>query len=188
MKRVVTLALGLMLAVGSVVAGELKSGLQPGDLVGEFEVEKCGGAVNDGRDVGTNFCYRCMLGSKPVVMVFARKANGDLAKLVKELDQAVQKNAEKMLSSFVNLLGKEPEALKMTAKEFAAKNRVENVALVVPQDNENGPEDFNIHPEAEVTVILYREGKVEVNHAYAAGQLGAEAVKQVIADTSKILN
>ena len=59
----------------TVRAAELKSGLQPGDLVGAFDVEKCGGAVNDGKEVGANFCYRCMLGNKPVVMVFARKAD-----------------------------------------------------------------------------------------------------------------
>ena len=73
MKARITLALALLLAlVSHATAAEIKSGLQPGDLVGAFDVEKCGGAVNDGKEVGTNFCYRCMLGNKPVVMVFAR--------------------------------------------------------------------------------------------------------------------
>ena len=66
---------------------EMTSGLQPGDLVGAFDVEKCGGAVNDGKEVGANFCYRCMLGNKPVVMVFARKADKSLVSLIKELDK-----------------------------------------------------------------------------------------------------
>lgn len=52
MKASVTLGLALLLAGMSVVtAAELKSGLQPGDLVGAFDVEKCGGAVNDGKEV-----------------------------------------------------------------------------------------------------------------------------------------
>jgi hypothetical protein len=64
MKTSVTLGLALLLAGMSVAtAGDLKSGLQPGDLVGAFDVEKCGGAVNDGKEVGANFCYRCMLGN-----------------------------------------------------------------------------------------------------------------------------
>ncbi len=67
------LAVALLAAFATTRAAELKSGLQPGDLVGPFDVEKCGGAVNDGKEVGANFCYRCMLGNKPVVMVFAAR-------------------------------------------------------------------------------------------------------------------
>src|SRR6202163_932990 len=97
MKASVTLGLAAILLAGmtTVRAAELKSGLQPGDLVGAFDVEKCGGAVNDGKEIGANFCYRCMLGNKPVVMVFARKADPALAKLVKELDKAVAEHADK---------------------------------------------------------------------------------------------
>jgi hypothetical protein len=174
-------------AVGTLRAAELTSGLQPGDLVGAFNVEKCGGAVNDGREVGANFCYRCMLGKKPTVMVFARKADENLAALAKELDKHVAKNADQKLSSFINLIGDNAAELKATAKEFAAKNELENVALVVPDDYKNGPEEFKINPEAEVTVTIYRDGKVEASHALPPGKLSKEAVQSIIADTAKIL-
>src|SRR3972149_3857777 len=109
--RAFTLGLAILLVgAASVRAAELTSGLQPGDLVPAFNVEKCGGAVNDGKEVGANFCYRCMLGNKPVVMVFASKADNSLAALVKELDKHVAKNSDQKLSSFVNLLGKNPDA------------------------------------------------------------------------------
>ena len=186
--KALSLSLAILLAgVASVRAADLTSGLQPGDLVGAFDVEKCGGAVNDGRQVGSNFCYRCMLGNKPVVMVFARKADDKLATLAKELDKHVAKNSDQKLSSFVNLLGKDSNVLKSTAKEFAAKNELENVALVVPNDNENGPEEFKINPEAEVTVTIYRNGKVAASHAVAPGKLSDEEIKSIIADTAKIL-
>jgi hypothetical protein len=189
MKASVTLGLAAILFVGitAVRAAELTSGLQPGDLVGAFDVEKCGGAVNDGKEVGANFCYRCMLGKKPVVMVFARKADSSLAALVKELDKHVAKNADQKLSSFVNLLGSNPAELKATAKEFAAKHQIENVALVVPQDNENGPSEFNINPAAEVTVTIYRDGKVAASHAVGPGGLDKSEIQSIIADTGKIL-
>ncbi len=188
MKARITLALALLLAlVSHATAAEIKSGLQPGDLVGAFDVEKCGGAVNDGKEVGTNFCYRCMLGNKPVVMVFARKADDSLASLSKQLDKHLAKNADQKLSSFVNLIGKDPAALKAAAKEFAAKNQLENVALVVPQDNENGPQEFNINPEAEVTVTIYRGGKVAASHAVGPGGLTDKEIQSIIADTAKIL-
>jgi len=189
MKALVTLGLAVMLLAGATVVGaaDLKSGLQPGDLVGAFDVEKCGGAVNDGKEVGANFCYRCMLGNKPVVMVFARKADSSLAELARELDKHVAKNADQKLSSFVNLIGKNSDELKAAAKEFAAKNKLENVALVVPQENENGPADFNINPDAEVTVTIYRNGKVQASHAVGAGGLSQDEIKNIIADTGKIL-
>ena len=168
MKASVILGFAALILAGvtAVRAAELKSGLQPGDLVGAFEIEKCGGAVNDGQEVGANFCYRCMLGAKPVVMVFARKTDSSLAALTKELDKHVAKNTDQKLSSFVNLLGKDQAELKSVAKEFAAKNQVENVALVVPQDNENGPPEFNINPDAEVTVTIYRDGRFSVTYRY----------------------
>jgi hypothetical protein len=188
MKAIVTLSLALVLGFASaVVAAELKSGLQPGDLVPAFDVEKCGGAVNDGRSVGDNFCYRCMLGNKPVVMVFARKSDDNLASLAKALDKHVAANADQKLSSFINLIGENPAELKAEAKDFAAKNKLENVALVVPQDNKNGPEEFAINPEAEVTVTIYRQGKVAATHALAPGQLTDDEIKSIIADTGKIL-
>ncbi len=186
--KVFSLALAIALVgVGTLRAAELTSGLQPGDLVGAFNVEKCGGAVNDGREVGANFCYRCMLGNKPTVMVFARKTDDKLAALAKQLDKHVAKNSDQKLSSFINLLGSDPAALKSEAKEFAAKNELENVALVVPDDNENGPEEFKINPEAEVTVTIYRNGKVAASHAVAAGGLTDAQIKSILEATGQIL-
>jgi hypothetical protein len=181
------LAVVLSLAAGSVLAAELKSGPQPGDDVGAFQVEKVAGAVNDNVEPGKHLCYRCMLGSKPVVMVFARKADANLASLATQLDKKVADNSSKKLSSFVNLLGKDPAALKSTAKEFATKNKLENVALVVPEDNENGPSDYQISPNAEVTVLIYRNGKVEATHAVAPGKLDKAEIDKILADTKLIL-
>lgn len=188
MKAVWLALVALFLGAGVAVAAELKSGLQPGDDLGAFDVEKCAGAVNDGRKAGETFCYRCMLGNRPVVMVFARKADDNLAKLVGKLDQQVGQHADQKLGSFVNLIGKDAAALKKSAKEFADKNKVENVALVVPQDHENGPSSYRVSPDAEVTVIIYNKGKVAANHSFAPGKLDAKGIEAIVADTAKMLN
>jgi hypothetical protein len=107
--------------------------------------------------------------------------------LVKELDKTVAKNADQKLSSFVNLIGANATELKATAKQFAAANQVENVALVVPQENENGPAEFKISPAAETTVTIYRNGKVVASHALGAGGLDAKEIQGIIADAGKIL-
>jgi hypothetical protein len=187
--RAFSMGLAILLAgAASIQAAELTSGLQPGDLVGAFNVEKCGGAVNDGREVGSTFCYRCMLGNKPVVMVFSRNPDKALGTLAKALDKHVAKHSDQKLSSFINLLGSDPAELKAEAKSFAAKHHLENVALVVPEANQNGPKEFGINPAAETTVTIYRNGKVEASHAIGPGGLTKEQIKSIIADTAKILN
>ncbi len=192
MRLVLTLTAGLtmvgLLAAGSARAADLKSGPQVGDLVREFQVVKAAGAPNDGVSDGDQLCYRCKLGNRPAVMVFARKSDASLAKLVKELDAVVAKNEEKKMASFVSLLGDKPDDLKAEAKELIKATKAEHVAVVVPLDNANGPDDYKISPNADITVLIYREGKVEANHALAAGQLDDSQIKAIIADTSKILN
>jgi hypothetical protein len=189
MKKLAVLGFAAAMAVNVAFAGDLKSGLQPGDSVGAFTVEKVCGNPNDNVAEGKSLCYRCMLGAKPVVMVFARKPNDSLASLVKELDSTLPKHEDAKLSSFVNLIGSaDAKELKAAAKEFGEKTKTENIAIVVPKDSENGPEAFSISPEAEVTVIIYRDGKVASNHAFGEGKLDKDGIAAVIADTVKVVN
>jgi hypothetical protein len=59
MKAIVALGLAAAWAacVTTASAEELKSGLQVGDFVGAFDVEKCAG-IEDGVKVGQKLCYR----------------------------------------------------------------------------------------------------------------------------------
>lgn len=120
-------------------------------------------------------------------MIFARKSDAALAGLVKQLDAAVADNADKKLQAFVNLMGEDREALESDAAAFAADNEISQVPIVVPVEHENGPANFGINPEAEVSVMLYVGLKVKANHAFAADELNEEAVEAILADLSKIL-
>jgi hypothetical protein len=183
-----SLSLAVVLSAAVAFAAEFKSGPQVGEKLGAFEVVKAAGNPTDGVEEGKQLCYRCKLGNRPVVMVFSRNPDQNLTKLVKELDQVVAKNSEKQMASFVNLLGANAEDLKKSAKDFIAKAKVENVAVVVPQDQPNGPSDYKIDPQADVTVLIYRDGTVTVNHAYAAGGLNDAEIKKIVGETSQILN
>ncbi|MFN5949118.1 MAG: hypothetical protein ACK43N_11540, partial [Pirellulaceae bacterium] len=55
-------------ATGS--AKEPAKGLQSGDALGAFTVQKVGGATEDGVEVGESLCYRCKFQSRPMVLVF----------------------------------------------------------------------------------------------------------------------
>jgi hypothetical protein len=173
------MAVAMVAATTVVASAEVTSGPQVGDRVGAFTVTKVAGNPDDGVTDGKNLCYRCRTGNKPVVMVFARTADAKLAKLVKKIDEEVEEHADDKLTSFVNMIGSDAESLKKAAAEFVTKHEIKRVAFVVPDDTQNGPPDFKIAPDADVTVVCYKEGKVVANHAFAAGGLTDEKVDAV---------
>ncbi|MDZ4818741.1 MAG: hypothetical protein SGJ20_07195 [Planctomycetota bacterium] len=167
---------------------ELKSGPQVGDEVGPYEVVKAAGNEEDGVEMGEALCYRCRTGGKPVVMIFARKSDEKLAGLLTALDKVVAENADKKLVSFVNLIGQEDEAAKKSAEKLIADSKAKHIAVVVPKDQPNGPEDYKLDPKADVTVVIYKQGTVAANHALPEGGLDKDAVKKILDDATKVLN
>lgn len=120
-------------------------------------------------------------------MVFARKPDAALASLVKQLDKLVAKHEDMELKAFVNLLGEDPDALAEDAKEFGEKHKITHVPIVVPVETENGPANFGVNPDAEVTVTLYSGTKVKASHAFGPDALDKKGVKAIVADVPKLL-
>jgi hypothetical protein len=190
MKRVTTWVLSVVVLCLAATsrAEELRSGPQPGEMLGAYEVTKVAGAPDDGVPEGQQLCYRCKMGNRPVVMVFSRKPDRALARLVKRLDTVVDQNkADHNMASFVSLIGDKPDQLAAASKKIVDDTKAKNVAFVVPKDQPNGPEAYKINPEVETTVLIYVKGKVRVNHAIPAGGLTDETADQIVADTAKIL-
>jgi hypothetical protein len=188
---VLSLGLVVALATGVVVtaddaATQLKSGPQCGDSIGAFYVTKVAGAEDDGVDQGQNLCYRCRNGAKPQVIVFTRSTNKKVAELVSKLDKAVSENESSKLRVFVNLLGDDKEELSNKAKKFAARSKAKNVPFVVPNEFENGPENYGINAKAEITIMLASD--LGVKATYAVAKAKDLNVDLVLKDLSKILN
>jgi hypothetical protein len=179
-------AVAVAVAAVAVRADEVKSGPQPGQPIGAFDVTKCAGASDDGVSVGQSLCYRCKYGGRPMVMVFTRSSGDKVTQLVKELDEAVAKNSDKQLRAFVNIVGEDRSAAETAAKEFGSKNSFANVPIVVPQESDNGPDNYGINPKAEVTVIVASQGKVTASHGFT-GAPSSDEVKQILADVSQAL-
>ena len=72
------------------------------------------------------------------------------------------------------------------AKKFAAKSKAKNVPFVVPNEFENGPDNYGINAKAEVTVMLASELGVKASHAYTSAK--DLNIDTVIGDLEKILN
>jgi len=175
---------GFMTAVvfgmAAVASAEMTSGPQVGDKVGAFTVTKVAGNPDDGFPAGRSGCYRCKTGSKPVVMVFARSADEKLAKLLKKIEEEVEEHQAEKLTSFVNMIGADPESLKKATEDFATKHGITRIAFVVPEDAQDGPADFNIAKDADVTVVCYKEGTVKANHAFPKGGLSDDKIDAVV--------
>jgi hypothetical protein len=186
-------AAGVMMAAAGLVAGslavaEVTSGPQAGDAVGAFTVTKVVGNPDDGVEPGRTLCYRCKMGSRPVVMVFARSADERLAKLLKKIEDEVEEHQAEKLTSFVNMIGSDPESLKQAAADFAATHDIKRIAFVVPEHAEHGPPDFNIAPDADVTVICYKGGTVKANHSFAKGGLSDDQIEAVVAASCGLID
>jgi len=189
MKRFSCVALMCVLAIALVSqAGaeeKIASGLQPGKLIGAFNVTKLAGAEDDGVKIGKNLCYRCKNGGRPQVMIFTRSTDEKVVSLVKELDEAIAKHSDKQLRSFVNVLGESKNSASEAAMKIAKASKAKNVPFVVPNEVENGPDDYGINPKAEITIIMAEGGKVKATHAASTAK--TLDVSAIVKDLSKIL-
>jgi hypothetical protein len=188
MKFVACFALTFLLSWSAVAgAAELKSGPQPGDKLGAFDVTKLAGAGNDNVALNDKLCYRCLYGDRPVVMVFTQQLDRELADLIEALDKEVGENGDKKLASFVNLMGPNPELLQQGAEAIVSHLNIKNIPIVTPEDSVKGPESYKLNPKAAVTVLIYRDGTVKSNYALAPGKLDKPTIDKILNDTKKML-
>jgi ribosomal protein L18 len=179
---------GMTASVGAAEAateGHVKSGPAAGEYLGPFTVTKVAGAEDDSVAEGKKLCYRCKNGSRPQVVVFTRSTDPQVAQLVSKIDEAIVKHDDEKLTAFVNVLGSDPEAATETAKKFAMTSKAKNIPFVVPNEFENGPEDYGINPNAEVTVTLAVDGKILASHGFTKGS--DVCIDTVMADLASLV-
>ncbi|HXG10319.1 MAG TPA: hypothetical protein VNK04_11190 [Gemmataceae bacterium] len=117
-------------------------------------------------------------------MIFAREVSDPLTSLVKKIEDATVQNKSKNLNSFVVFLS-DDEGLEKQLKALAAKENIKNTVLTI--DNPAGPAPYKIAKEADVTVILYKNKKVVVNHAYRKGELKEKDINMILSELPKIM-
>ena len=167
------------LLVDPASAEDLKSGPQVGAEVHGFHSLNC-----TGDNAGEKHCLICQNGANPVAIIFARQVTPELTKLIKRIDQATDKNQKRSMGSFAVFLS-DADNLEKELKELAKKEKIQHCILTI--DNPDGPEGYEIAPEAEVTVVLYTKLTVKANHAFKKEGFNDKAIDAVLADLSKIL-
>lgn len=155
----------LTVAVATLSTMAIAGGLEVGDRVGAFYVKDVTGPA-----AGQKLCYRCRYGQKPVVSIFARNMDGNVASLVKSVDGVVSQNKAKDMAAFVVLLSDSPEASEGNLKDVAKSQSISSTPLTT-FDGVTGPPSYNISKDAEVTVMMWVGGQVKVSEELKASEL-----------------
>ena len=119
-----------------------------------------------------------------MVCVIARQTSGRLTGLVKSLDAAIEKH--EALKSFVVVLTDDSDKTASVLKTMASENNIKHVPLTIVADPK-GPPDYEIARDADVTVMMWTQHKVVVNHAYKKDGLTGADVEKLIAELPRIL-
>ena len=163
-------------------AEKVQSGLDKGASVPPFYVKDVTGPAKDGDEL----CYRCRFGGQPVVTIFAKEMTDEVAALTKELDGVVAKNRDQKMAGFVVLMTSDAKKGSASLKAAAEKNKIEQLPLTT-FDGTEGPKGYKINPKADVTVMMWVEGKVKVSQGFNKGDLNKDAISKVSAETKQIL-
>jgi hypothetical protein len=172
------LALAL-LAGGSFAADDLKSGPQPGQFIAPFNPLNC-----TGPHTGQKADLTERNGPNPVVLIIAREISDPLTRLLLKVDEAVAQNRADRLGAFV-VFCSDDEGLEKKLQDLARKEGLKHVILTL--DASAGPRGYHIARDAEITVLLYKQKTVKVNHAFKKGELRFADVDRILGELKEIL-
>ncbi|MFN0199215.1 MAG: hypothetical protein ACKVT0_20895 [Planctomycetaceae bacterium] len=123
-------------------------------------------------------CYVCRNGQRPVVMVLMRKLNPSARDLLVEIDAIINQSRARGLRSFGVLISEEPMKDVSQVQTFAFDGKIE-MPLTVGAPMVAMPSCQNMHPDAEVTVVLYRDRKVVANYEFLAETLDRKSIERM---------
>jgi hypothetical protein len=187
MKRYSAIATLCLVAVsGLAFAAEATKEVKSGLPVGEGPVPPFNVRDITGPSKGQSLCYRCKYGSKPVVTIFTREVNDTVTDLVKKIDAKVEANKDKKMAAFVVVVTDEADKVEPKLEKIAKDQKITSTPLTIIE-GVTGPPEYKLAKDAEVTVMMWVDSEVKVNHAYAKGGLDKKAVDEIVAETKKIL-
>jgi hypothetical protein len=165
-----------------VRAADVESGLKTGDFCNAFNVKDI-----TGPNAGKSLCYRCQYGKRPVVTVFTREVNDNVAKLISEVDKIVEANKSKDMKAFVVVLAEDADKIAPKLEAIAKEKGIKNVPLTI-FDGDAGPEQYKIGKDASVTVMTWKDLNLKTNVSLAKGELNDAKIKSLSVDAAKIVD
>jgi hypothetical protein len=162
---------------------EFLSGPQVGSKIpGPFE------PVNiNGEKAGEEACLYCRYGNSPVAMIFAAKPTEAVAALLRPIEKSAEEARK----------GKDVDVgvcLVVTENNDEIKNALTNLAnkenykqAVLGMIEPRYLKKYKLHPEAEVTVLLYSNQVVRINRSFKSGEFTEKAAREVGEEAAKFL-
>ena len=125
-----------------------------------------------------------------MINIHAREITDELTSLVSQLDKLVSPAAPAGRSgsthAFVVFLTDDPDALEPKLAEVAKKAKLKNTPLTI-YDGIAGHPDYKVTKDAEVTIMMWTNRKVDVNFAFAKGELDKDAIAKIVEAAKKHL-
>jgi hypothetical protein len=182
--RAFLLLFGIVLVACPAGAGEESpcvSGPKTGQRPGPYS-----SIVVTGEHRGQSHCFICETADRPAVIIFARNLSAPLGKLVSRLDGLLldKKNAD--LAGWVTLLAADEAAANARVVEWSKKYALRAVPLGVFEDTV-GPPVYRLHKDADVTVLLCVNQKVQRNFAFRAGELTNDRIDEIIKEVPDLV-
>src|SRR5262249_26343557 len=140
-----------------------------GPQKGRLNIKIFNSLICSGPDAGKRHSLVNSHGANPVGMIFARDVSDDLLRLVRKMDEASVKNARANLGCFVVVCSEDAkmeEKLREAAKTLGLKK-----CVLTLYPNKAGPNGYNLHPDADITVVLYVKRNTGAVYAFKKGEM-----------------
>ena len=123
-----------------------------------------------------------------MINIHAREITDELTSLVSQLDKIVSPATPAgragSTHSFVVFLTDDPDELEPKVKEVATKAKLKNIPLTI-YDGVAGHPAYKVTKDAEVTIMMWTNRKVDQNFAFGKGELDKDAIKKVVEAAKK---
>lgn len=118
------------------------------------------------------------------MLVFAREWSDPLTGLVRKLEELTAERRDAKLACIVVLLSLD-ESIDRKMQKLAEREKFDNVLLGVMEPA--GPTKFQLDKKAAVTVIMYRERKIEANHVFADAGLTEREIAGIVENAMRLV-
>jgi hypothetical protein len=159
----------------------LKSGLDVGDYVPTFYSRVVSGTL-----MNKSICFVCRSGRRPVVMILMRDIKREHRPLIKNINRLVDLNRAAGVRGFGVMISENPFGSISKVQTFVFNNKISMPLTVAPLSVASASSQ-NIHPDAEISVVLFRNREVVKTFPLRAGELTYDRSRDVIDEVRKFI-
>jgi hypothetical protein len=135
--------------------------------------------VSTGASRGQETCFICETENRPAVVVFARQPSDMLGKLAGKLDRALAEHKAAELRSWITFIGKDHQTFDQQLVDWSKQHGLKSLAVGSFKEND-GPPTYRVAREADVTVVLFVNRKVQATFGFREKELTDEALRRVL--------